>query len=216
MVFEVDNTTEQLINQLQESIQATIYALEDGQREIKDLIEDVKQSSASLATSAQADLMSEDVSKVKVAIQKLATAEQLGHLDANQGKLLGVAEQVAQATEEFKSALPKMGDDMERQARAIMDAQSESENRLELLLTKLLSNEAEARVSQLQTIVENLNTLSQYISAQVDKLSSETSDVLTVAKNNRDALSSIVGYLSLPGYKRFFKGMEVPRSETAQ
>ena len=84
MVFEVDNTTEQLINQLQESIQATIYALEDGQREIKDLIEDVKQSSASLATSAQADLMSEDVSKVKVAIQKLATAEQLGQLDANQ------------------------------------------------------------------------------------------------------------------------------------
>ena len=68
MVFEVDNTTEQLINQLQESIQATIYALEDGQREIKDLIEDVKQSSASLATSAQADLMSEDVSKVKVAM----------------------------------------------------------------------------------------------------------------------------------------------------
>ena len=126
-----------------------------------------------------------------------------------------MAEQVAQATEEFKSVLPKMGDDMERQARAIMDAQSESENRLELLLTKLLSNEAEARVSQLQTIVENLNTLSQYISAQVDKLSSETSDVLTVAKNNRDALSSIVGYLSLPGYKRFFREwrcLEVNRS----
>lgn len=216
MVFEVDNTTEQLINQLQESIQATIYALEDGQREIKDLIEEVKQSSTSLATSAQADLMSEDVSKVKVAIQKLATAEQLGQLDANQGKLLGVAEQVAQATDEFKSALPKMSDDMERQARAMMDEQSESEKRLELLLTKLLTNEAEARVSQLQTITENLNTLSKYISAQVDKLSSETSDVLTVAKSNRDALSSIVDYLSLPGYKRFFKGMEVPRSETAQ
>ena len=37
MVFEVDNTTEQLINQLQESIQATIYALEDGQHAVYSL-----------------------------------------------------------------------------------------------------------------------------------------------------------------------------------
>ena len=32
MIFEVDNTTEQLINQLQESIQRTINALEDGKQ----------------------------------------------------------------------------------------------------------------------------------------------------------------------------------------
>ena len=30
MIFEVDNTTEQLINRLQESIQATIYVLKMG------------------------------------------------------------------------------------------------------------------------------------------------------------------------------------------
>lgn len=68
MIFEVDNTTEQLINRLQESIERTINALEDGQREIKDLIDEVKQSSTNLATAAQADLMTEDVSKVRAAI----------------------------------------------------------------------------------------------------------------------------------------------------
>ena len=98
MIFEVDNTTEQLIKRLQESIEGTINALEDGQREIKDLIDEVKQSSTNLATAAQADLMTEDVSKVRAAIQKLATTEQLT---------------------EIQSALPKMSDNIEQQIHVI-------------------------------------------------------------------------------------------------
>lgn len=195
MIFEVDNTTEQLINRLQESIQATIYVLEDGQREIKDLIDEVKQSSTNLATAAQADLMTEDVSKVRAAIQKLATTEQLT---------------------EIQSALPKMSDNIEQQIHAIMDTQSASEGQLENLLTKMFSSESESRIAQLQAIATNLDTLSRHIDTQMVKLSSEADDTMAIVKSNRAVLSSIADYLSLPGYKRFFKGMEVPTNEAAQ
>lgn len=195
MIFEVDNTTEQLINRLQESIQATIYVLEDGQREIKDLIDEVKQSSTNLATAAQADLMTEDVSKVRAAIQKLATTEQLT---------------------EIQSALPKMSDNIEQQIHVAMDAQSASEGQLEKLLTKMFSSESESRIAQLQAIATNLDTLSRHIDTQMVKLSSEADDTMAIVKSNRAVLSSIADYLSLPGYKRFFKGMEVPTNEAAQ
>lgn len=195
MIFEVDNTTEQLINRLQESIQATIYVLEDGQREIKDLIDEVKQSSTNLATAAQADLMTEDVSKVRAAIQKLATTEQLT---------------------EIQSALPKMSDNIEQQIHVILDAKNDSESQLKNLLTHMFSSESESRIAQLQAIATNLDTLSRHIDTQMVKLSSETDDTMAIVKSNRAVLSSIADYLSLPGYKRFFKGMEVPTNEAAQ
>lgn len=216
MVFEVDNTTEQLINQLQESIQATICALEEGQREIKDLIDEVKQSSSGLATAAQADLMSEDMAKTRAAIQKLATAEQLTQLDTNQGKILCLVEQETQTMAEIMSALPTVSSDIAQQAQAIMNAQSQGTERLEALIAKMSAGEAEARVAQLQAISGNLEALSKRIDAQMDKLSSEAGAVLTVVENNRSVLSSITDYLSMPGYKRFFKGMEVPRNEATQ
>ena len=195
MIFEVDNTTEQLINRLQESIQATIYVLEDGQREIKDLIDEVKQSSTNLATAAQADLMTEDVSKVRAATQKLATTEQLT---------------------EIQSALPKMSDNIEQQIHVILDAKNDSESQLKNLLTHMFSSESESRIAQLQAIATNLDTLSRHIDTQMVKLSSEADDTMAIVKSNRAVLSSIADYLSLPGYKRFFKGMEVPTNEAAQ
>ena len=195
MIFEVDNTTEQLIKRLQESIEGTINALEDGQREIKDLIDEVKQSSTNLATAAQADLMTEDVSKVRAAIQKLATTEQLT---------------------EIQSALPKMSDNIEQQIHVILDAKNDSESQLKNLLTHMFSSESESRIAQLQAIATNLDTLSRHIDTQMVKLSSEADDTMAIVKSNRAVLSSIADYLSLPGYKRFFKGMEVPTNEAAQ
>ena len=121
MVFEVDNTTEQLIEQLQESIQSTIYTLEEGQREIKELIDEVKESNSRLATAAQADLVSEDISKVRAAIQKLAIGDQLRLLDATQEKILGIAEQETKTVAEIKSTLPEMSSSIEKYARTIMD-----------------------------------------------------------------------------------------------
>lgn len=195
MVFEVDNTTEKLINQLQKSIQDTIYVLEDGQREIKDLIDEVKLSCANSATADQADSVSDDISKVRAAIQKLATTEQ---------------------QTEIQSALPKMSDAIEHQIHAIMDMQSASEDQLEKLLTRMFSSESEARIAQLQAIASNLDALSTHIDTQMVKLSSEADDTMAIVKSNRAVLSSIADYLSLPGYKRFFKGMEVPTNEAAQ
>ena len=44
----------------------------------------------------------------------------------------------------------------------------------------------------------------------------EADDTMAIVKSNRAVISSIADYLSLPGYKRFFKGMEVPTNEAAQ
>lgn len=195
MIFEVDNTTEQLINRLQESIQATIYVLEDGQREIKDLIDEVKLSCTNSATADQADSVIDDISKVRAAIQKLATTEQLT---------------------EIQSALPKMSDNIEQQIHVILDAKNDSESQLKNLLTHMFSSESESRIAQLQAIATNLDTLSRHIDTQMVKLSSEADDTMAIVKSNRAVLSSIADYLSLPGYKRFFKGMEVPTNEAAQ
>lgn len=195
MIFEVDNTTELLINRLQESIERTINALEDGQREIKDLIDEVKLSCTNSATADQADSVIDDISKVRAAIQKLATTEQLT---------------------EIQSALPKMSDNIEQQIHVILDAKNDSESQLKNLLTHMFSHESESRIAQLQAIATTLDDLSKQIDAKVVKLFSEADDVLAIVKNNRIILSSIANYLSLPGYKRFFKGMEVPTNEAAQ
>lgn len=213
MVFEVDNTTEQLISKLQESIQDTIYNLEAGQREIKELIDEVKQSYSNLATADQTDSLSDDLTKAKAAIQKLATAEQL---DATQGKVLGIVEQEMQATAEIRDALPRITADMEQRSRAFIEAQNDNTARLEKLITEMSAAFARDKAEQLQDFASKLEALSQSLGSQMDKLSSEADSVLAVAENNRVLLTCITSYLSLPGYKRLFKGMEVPSSEAAQ
>lgn len=216
MVFEVDNTTEQLIEQLQESIQSTIYTLEEGQREIKELIDEVKESNNRLATAAQTDLVSEDISKVRAAIQKLAIGDQLRLLDATQEKILGIAEQETKTVAEIKSTLPEMSSSIEKYARTIMEHHSDGTKRLESLITGISTSVAEAKIEQLQVIAKNMDILSQNIGSRMDKLSSETSAVIAVAEHNKIVLSSIAAYLSMPGYKRFFKGMEVPNDEITE
>ena len=213
MVFEVDNTTEQLISKLQESIQDTIYNLEAGQREIKELIDEVKQSYSNLATADQTDSLSDDLTKAKAAIQKLASAEQL---DATQGKVLGIVEQEMQATAEIRDALPRITADMEQRSRAFIEAQNDNTARLEKLITEMSAAFARDKAEQLQDFASKLEALSQSLGSQMDKLSSEADSVLAVAENNRVLLTCITSYLSLPGYKRLFKGMEVPSSEAAQ
>lgn len=213
MVFEVDNTTEQLISKLQESIQDTIYNLEAGQREIKELIDEVKQSYSNLATADQTDSLSDDLTKAKAAIQKLATAEQL---DATQGKVLGIVEQEMQATAEIRDALPRITADMEQRSRAFIEAQNDNTARLEKLITEMSAAFARDKAEQLQDFASKLEALSQSLGSQMDKLSSEADSVLAVAENNRVLLTCITSYLSLPGYKRLFKRMEVPSSEAAQ
>ena len=135
---------------------------------------------------------------MRAAIQKLATTEQLT---------------------EIQSALPKMSDNIEQQIHVILDAKNDSESQLKNLLTHMFSHESESRIAQLQAIATNLDTLSRHIDTQMVKLSSEADDTMAIVKSNRAVSSSMVlvaDYLSLPGYKRFFKGMEVPTNEAAQ
>ena len=170
-------------------------------------------SYSNLATADQTDSLSDDLTKAKAAIQKLATAEQL---DATQGKVLGIVEQEMQATAEIRDALPRITADMEQRSRAFIEAQNDNTARLEKLITEMSAAFARDKAEQLQDFASKLEALSQSLGSQMDKLSSEADSVLAVAENNRVLLTCITSYLSLPGYKRLFKGMEVPSSEAAQ
>lgn len=216
MVFEVDNTTEQLISKLQESIQETIYSLESGQYEIKELIDEVKASCSGLATADQADSVIEDISKTRTAMQKLATAEQATQHETTQGKILGIIEQEAQTVAEIKAAFPKVSSEMETHSRASLASQRENTNRLEKLMSELFTSDTRTRLEQLQSLADELNALSSSLGAQMDKLCSQAGTVLAVAEGNKTMLTAIMNYLSLPGYKRLFKGMEVPRDEASE
>lgn len=147
MIFEVDNTTKQLIDELQESIRETISDLESGQSDIKELIENIKLNCDSLATSNQAETISADLSITKKELRKLATVEQL---------------------------------------------------------------------EQIQALFEKLDFATVNLNNKLDKLASDAASALKVSESNKAVLAAITAYLCMPGYKRFFKGMEVVENETAE
>lgn len=234
MVFEVDNTTEQLIQELQKSIQKTIDDIERGQIEIKELIDEVNLSCSDLATANQAEAMSNDITATMSAIKKLATTQQLTQAQATGGKILEGMEQASQAMvkvhsemsgvksntsrqaeaiAKMQSAISAVKNDVVQQSKAIIDAQGQSTDRLEKHISELSASDAKARVAQLQEIADKLHALSDGLHANMDKLFSEAEATLVIAESNRATLSAIVHYLSLPGYKRLFKGMEVPKDE---
>lgn len=216
MVFEVDGTTEQLIHELQSSIKETILNLESGQREIKDLIDEVKLSCSGLATADQADLVSEDIAKARTAMRKLATAEQADQHEAAQGKMLSLIEQEASVAAEIKATLPQMAEESDRRSQTIIAAYHEGTSQLEKLLTEASANAAKTHVEALQALAVKMDTLSGALSAQMDKLSSDAGAALKIAEGNKVILMAMSNYLSLPGYKRFFKGMEVIEDEATK
>ena len=64
--------------------------------------------------------------------------------------------------------------------------------------------------------LNNVNRSLQSISDILQKALSEISTTAEAISNNQGNLRAIATYLSLPGYKRFFKGMEALQDETLQ
>ena len=216
MVFEVDNTTKQLIEELQASIRETIHDIEVGQNQIKELIDEVKVSCAGLATADQGDQIVNDLAKTKTAIGRVATADQMDNCQNAQDITLELVRKLSEEVTHLKSTLPQIGTNLETSIAVAAKSQAENSAHLGKLIAETADTAAKGRVAELQSLSDKLELLASTMTGKMDELSSHATTTLKVVEANRASLSAITNYLSMPGYKRFFKGMEGLKNETAE
>lgn len=216
MVFEVDNTTELLIHELQKSIEETIAVLEDGQRGLRGLIETVKNTCEDSATADQADTISKQLSGLREEQRKAATAQQVRDLGAAVEAARGQARQELEEMAGVKKQISELGQSVQTGQRTMLDAQKETQNQLAQQILKRVDQSGADRLRSLQELSDQLRELSSGLTGRLDVLVSSSSSAARTAAGNQMMLAAITAYLRLPGYKRFFKGMEAVQYETAQ
>lgn len=193
MVFEVDNTTEKLINELQESIRTTIGTLQQGQAEIKQTLGRMACIVDEAASAEQADSIATTLDKTNASIKQLATTEL-----------------VSQSLHEIAllQSLVKENNEASKAANEDRLMLQEGIQKLSVMIQALSEQELNH--------LNNVNRSLQSISDILQKALSEISTTAEAISNNQGNLRAIATYLSLPGYKRFFKGMEALQDETLQ
>ena len=197
MVFEVDNTTEKLIHELQASISATIETLRQGQGEIQRALTRMSGAVDDAASAAQADSISESLSRANASLRQLATAEIVSQLQREISKLQELAKQSLEDTRDA-------GGDR----RAILDGIQN----ITTLIEQLTTQEA----NSLQIVSQHLQSNMERLQSSLQGVSSAAAAASKSASENQRCLRAISAYLSLPGYKRIFKGMEALQDETNQ
>lgn len=216
MVFEVDNTTEQLIHELQKSIEDTIAALEKGQRDIRGMIETVRDTCEDSATADQADDIAKQLSGLRTEQRKGATSQQVIALGTALEAVRGQAQQELNETAEVKEQIAELGQSVQSGQRAMVDAQEKAREQLAQQISEQINKSVEDKLRRLQELSNQLTELSSDLTGRLDTLVSSSSSAAKTAAGNQAMLAAITAYLSLPGYKRFFKGMEVVQYETSQ
>lgn len=218
MVFEVDNTTERLIHKLQESIESTISALEDGQRDLQGLIEGVRDTCEDLATADQADEFINRLHELRRVQQEAAAAQQ------EQVKDLKTAvdvecRQVQRGIDEMagmKEQLVGLGQTIQMAQQTVIDTQGRAQEQFAGQIQERMDQLGVDRLRKLQELSDQLTELATNLTGRLDDLISSSSSAADAAAKNQTMLATITAYLSLPGYKRFFRGMEAIQDETAQ
>lgn len=181
MVFEVDNTTKQLIEELQDSIRETIENLQYGQSELKNAVNAIQVVCGGLATSEGLQKIIDEVS---------------GNKDGRPGlakQLSGVNEEVSKVSKKVEGLSEPIGEMQHLQKQIV-----------------------ETTLEQLRSVSETLSNISVDVDDQLKKLIASAAAAQHAAESNRVMLEAITRYLSLPGYKRFFKGMEAEYFEISQ
>lgn len=216
MVFEVDNTTEQLIYELQKSIEDTIAVLENGQRDLRGLIEAAKNICEDAATADQADAISKQLSGLKEEQRKAATAQQIKDLGAAMETVRGQTQQEMNEMAVLKEGVTELCQSIQTNQRTMLNAQKEAQDQLVRQLSEQADRSEAGRLHSLEELSHQLMELSSSLAERLDTLVSSSSSAAKTAAENQVMLAAITAYLSLPGYKRFFRGMEVIQHETAQ
>lgn len=216
MVFEVDNTTEKLIVTLQKSIEDTIAELEDGQRDLRRLIEAAKRICEDTATADQADAISKQLTELKGEQREAAVAQQVKDLGAVVDAVHGQAQQGLEEVAGLREGITELGQSILTDQRTALNAQKEAQAQFARQISEQLDKSEAEKLHNLQALSDQLMELSSGLEGRLDVLVSSSSSVAKTAAGNQAMLAAITAYLSLPGYKRFFRGMEVVQYETAQ
>lgn len=216
MVFEVDNTTEQLIYELQKSIEDTIAVLENGQRDLRGLIETAKNICEDAATADQADAISKQLSGLKEGQRKGATAQQIKDLGAVVETVRGQAQQELDEMAALREGVAELSQAVQTNQHTMLNAQKEAQDQLVRQISEQVDRSEAGRLHSLEELSHQLMALSSGLAERLDALVSSSSSAAKTAAGNQAMLAAITAYLSLPGYKRFFRGMEVIQYETAQ
>lgn len=213
MKLEVDNTTAQLIQELQASISGTIEGLRSGQSELARLIQEIRRLQQDLAQSEQVDEVYDLINKVFAGMGEKASA----------GQVKAAAEEVKTLLADAKAetaGIQNTQNSLLENTKTLLDAQTELASGLQHLAeTQDAAPQAvalllEDKLQVLSALEERFNAFSLLLSTQKDDLVRSAQNALNAANRNQTSLNAIMAYLSLPGYKRFFKGMEVPADET--
>lgn len=235
MKLEVDNTTAQLIQELQASISGTIEGLRSGQSELSRLMQEIRRLQQDLAQSEQIDEVYDLVNKVCAGMGEKASAGQVkaaaeevkallaAEEKASAGQVKAAAEEVKALLADAKAETAGIQDAQGRlleNTKTLLDAQTELSAGLQHLIEaqdaapQAVALLLEEKLRVLSALEEQFNAFSLLLSAQKDDLVRSAQNALNAANRNQTSLNAIMAYLSLPGYKRFFKGMEVPVDET--
>ncbi len=186
MIFEVDNTTEHLINDLEQSFESIIQTLHKGQEELKDEIEHIKRDLSLYATASQMEEVSELISKMREKTCDFSTKEQINGIHTVLNHLNGASD----------SFLKKLDDELEISNKIIYKIEESKLDALNKLQSTLFEYD------------QKIDSLEKIIYKKIGELDEQYINILSMSTCNDKMLKKISTYLSLPGYKRFFKGME--------
>lgn len=114
MIFEVDNTTELLIKELQDSIKETIESLNQGQNDIREMTRAIRGDIEEVSTSAQIDALSSEIRKISEKIEPLfEDSEESPEIVDNLNKIVTMLNNFNQGEESSREALSKIDSDIQ-------------------------------------------------------------------------------------------------------
>lgn len=213
MVFEVDNVTEQLIKDLQKSISDTISQLDGGQRKIEGLIEDIQIACNGLAAAEQVEGICEDIENFE---KKAATQKQAEQILDRQEQNRMLVKQGLESIQATQDILKPLDGCITEKLVALQNFQQEQAANAEQHLDRTLETHTKECLLQLQSLAEKMEALRQELTDAANKTETQTAQIFSAIQQNGRITKAIAAYLQLPGYKRFFKGMEAVENEIDQ
>ncbi len=279
MTFEVDNTTQLLLKELQGSMEGTISSVRDAQDEVKDILESMKDTLSVTASSDQLFEFKNEVldaenrngsglsravenvqgslAQVEDKLKEVADKEMFGALEeqvfkynqfisdfkgqllkvntdilrkqtVSSEEMLTVLSAISQAikleekkfeeemwtaqknSDEIKAAIEKTA-----VRKDIADAVQSLQKNIYVFTNKLQANYTAGVIGKLDEVIKKLDEydsalsgLKNDITENSGSLALKIDDINSTELRNNRILEAVSNYLSMPGYKRFFKGME--------
>ena len=214
MIIEADNTTRQLMFELQESIRSTISGIQEDQGEIKSLVERIKNDIL--------DDYPEELKSIKKSIdrgsnninnQLSETSEafnELKHLvDTSTKQLLDNVDKELHKTidkETFNKGISNTVD---------KDTFDDLTKRVEILDKKIesVTKIIDTIIADSDSYQKSIDVFCDDLKKSINAIHEQNDNILNIENRNGRKINAIADYMSLPGYKRFFKGMEIEDEE---